>query len=60
MVLEHTREHGSTQEWVYQQLIYPKYRISRAAFYHYLSTNAKNILKKIKEIEKQQTKLFPE
>ena len=49
IVIQHTREHGSTQEWVYHKIIFPTYRISRATFYKYLSINAKKELSSIKE-----------
>lgn len=49
ITLEHTRQYGSTQEWIYNNLIYPKYRISRTTYYIYLTTNAKAELTKINE-----------
>lgn len=44
ITLEHTQK-GVTQEWVYNNIIYPKYFISRATYYRYLSTNAKHAIK---------------
>ncbi len=51
IVIQHAREHGSTQEWIFNKIIFPTYRISRATFYKYLSINAKKELKSIKEAE---------
>ncbi len=55
--LEHTRK-GVTQEWVYTNIIFPQYRISRRTFYSYLGTNAKSELKKFEENRKKQLVLF--
>lgn len=55
ITLEHTKR-GVTQEWVYQNVIYPKYRISRTTYYSYLSTPARRELKKIDKVTQQ--KLF--
>lgn len=55
--LEHT-EKGVTQEWVYKNLIFPHYLISRATYYNYLAIPAKAQLKKLTQAEKQQLKLF--
>ena len=49
--LEHTKR-GTTQEWVYQNLIYPVYHISHATYYSYLSRNAKGELKRLNEENK--------
>lgn len=46
VTLEHTRR-GVTQKWVYDNLIYPTYRISRATYYGYLAVPAKRQLKDI-------------
>jgi len=56
ITLEHTQR-GITQEWVYNNIIYPRYDISRATYYAYLSTPAKMQLTKLREKEKEQLKL---
>lgn len=57
ITLEHTRK-GITQKWVYVNVIYPRYLISMAAYYTYLSTPAKAELRKIREAEDRQGVLF--
>lgn len=47
ITLEHKRC-GVSQEWVYLNIIYPTYLISRTTYYSYLGCNAKAELKKIK------------
>lgn len=37
---------GCTQEWIYQKMIRPTYKISRGTYYRYLSIAAKARLKK--------------
>jgi len=44
ITLEH-KAHGATQEWIYKNIIYPRYYISRPTYYRYLSINAKKLLK---------------
>lgn len=44
LYLQHA-ERGATNRWIYQHVIYPRYRISRATFYNYLAINAKKKLK---------------
>ena len=39
---------GKTQEWVYNNLIYPRFFISRSVYYTYLARNAKRELKALK------------
>ncbi len=56
-VLEHTNK-GVSQEWVYNNIIAPNYRVSRSTFYSYLSVNAKLELKKLEEVHKLQMSLF--
>lgn len=46
IVLEQKKK-GVSQEWVYLNLIYPAYRISRTTFYTYLGCNAKAEIKKL-------------
>lgn len=44
ITLEHTRK-GITQEWVFQNIIKEKFFINRSAYYKYLGTNAKKLIK---------------
>lgn len=46
ITIEHTSR-GATQQWVYQNIIFPKYLISIGTYYNYLSRNAKGELKKL-------------
>lgn len=46
ITLEETKK-GATQESVFNNLIYPKYLISKRTYYRYLSVNAR---KEIKEL----------
>lgn len=57
ITLEQTRR-GVTQEWVYVNLIFPTYRISRSCYYNYLGIPATAHLRKIHEAEKLQPSLF--
>jgi hypothetical protein len=57
ITLEHTSR-GVTQEYVYNELIYPTYRISRRTYYSYLSTPAKRDLEKLRAAKQMQTSLF--
>lgn len=41
--LRHTNR-GITQKWVYDNVIYPRYRISRSTYNGYLGINAKREL----------------
>lgn len=50
IVLEHTRR-GVSQEWVFRNVIWPRYRISRTTFYNYLACPAKSLLKKMEETQ---------
>lgn len=38
---------GTFQEWIYINVIAPRFYISRATFYNYLAINAKKELKKL-------------
>lgn len=49
---------GCTDKWIFENLVAPRYRISRATFYEYLATNAKKELKNILEAEQIQLTLF--
>jgi hypothetical protein len=57
IVLEH-KARGATQEWVYANIVYPTYRISRRTFYGYLGSPAKAELKKLEKANRAQTSLF--
>lgn len=48
---------GSTQKWVYENIIYPRFLISIATYNNYLAVNAKAELKKMDEAETAQLKL---
>ena len=56
ITLEHTKR-GSTQKWVYENIIYPRFLISIATYNNYLAVNAKAELKKMDEAEIAQLKL---
>ena len=57
LVLDH-KARGVTQEWVYENLVFPVYRISRRTFYAYIGSTAKADIKKLDKAEKLQTSLF--
>jgi len=44
ITLEHTHR-GATQEWVYREIIYPRYLISKRTYYKYLASRAKREIK---------------
>jgi len=44
ITIEH-KARGATQEWIYKNIIYPRYFISKPTYYRYLSINAKKLLK---------------
>lgn len=46
IVLEHKKK-GVTQQWIYDNLIFPTFGISIGTFYIYLACNAKAELKKL-------------
>jgi hypothetical protein len=50
--LAHTKK-GTSQQWVYENLIYPRYCISLSTFYNYLGTNAK---KEVNDMERKRMK----
>jgi len=57
LTLEHTHK-GVTQEYVYNNIIYPLYKISRSTYYSYLGTPAKRELKDMNLNQKRQLQLF--
>lgn len=46
VTLENTKR-GVTQEWVYANIIFPEYRISRRTYYSYLAMPAKKIKREL-------------
>jgi len=57
LTLEHTRR-GVSQEWVYNNLVLPQYRISKRTFYNYLACSAKRELSKMESSLPKQATLF--
>lgn len=57
ITLEHTAK-GVTQEYVYQELIWPVYRISRRTYYSYLGYNAKAHLTRLRKEREKQLAMF--
>lgn len=57
LVLEHKRR-GVTQLWVYENIVWPQYRISISCFKEYLSINAKRELQRLKEQQDSLPTLF--
>lgn len=57
---QHSQRHrgSSTDKWIYENLVFPTYRISRATFYDYLATNAKKELNDLLDAKKKQLTLF--
>lgn len=51
ITLEHQRR-GVSNDWIFHNLIHPKYLISRSRYYQYLATNAR---KELKELLKNET-----
>jgi len=45
ITIEHTNR-GVSQEWVFQNVIKPRYDISRTTYYNYLAINARSELAK--------------
>ena len=56
-VLEH-QARGVSQKWVYENIVWPTYRISERTYYYYLGHNAKLELKRLECCEKMQTTMF--
>ncbi|MDR1155281.1 MAG: hypothetical protein LBL04_11290 [Bacteroidales bacterium] len=50
---EHTGR-GVTQEWVYNNVVFPKYVISKATYYAYLAMPAKRELQLLREKKQRQ------
>ncbi|MCT4640400.1 MAG: hypothetical protein N4A72_22070 [Bacteroidales bacterium] len=58
ITLEYTRK-GVSQEWVFHNIISPKFYIGRSTYYEYLAKHGLRAeLKQIEQIENLQTKLF--
>lgn len=59
ITLEHTGR-GVSQEWVFSNVIFPRFRISRTTYYVYLATPAKRELRELLEqIRTQKTENVP-
>ena len=46
LTLENTKR-GVTQEWIYTNIIFPEYRISKRTYYNYLAMPAKKMKKEL-------------
>ncbi len=57
ITLEYTRK-GVSQQWVYENVVRPRFYISMRTYNSYLSTNAKAQLRKSEAREKDQLSLF--
>ena len=57
ITLEHTAK-GVTQEYVFKNIVFPTYRISKRTYYTYLAIPAKKELKDIEQAGKLQMSLF--
>ncbi len=44
---EHVGRNGSTAEWTYKNVIYPRFYISRSTFYNYLVIDVEAALKQL-------------
>jgi len=53
VTLEHTRK-GVTQQWIYDNIIYPRFSVSIRTYYNYLGTNAKAEMRKLQPETKTQ------
>lgn len=49
ITIEHTQK-GVSQQWVYDKIIYPTFCISIGTYYRYLSTPAKQLLKRLEAV----------
>lgn len=49
---------GCTDKYIYEDIIYPIYRISRSTFYDYLNTPAARELKNLEKAGKKQLTIF--
>ena len=56
ITLEHTKC-GSTQKWVYENIIYPRFLISIATYDNYVAVNARAELEKMNDAETAELKL---
>lgn len=53
ITLEH-KKRGSTQKWIYENVIAPCYHISRTTYYNYLGSEAKKMLRELEESKKSE------
>lgn len=51
ITLEH-KKRGATQKWIFENLIAPRYHISRTTYYSYLGSEAKKILRELEQKKK--------
>jgi len=49
---------GCSDKYIYEQIVFPIYRISRSTFYEYLKTPAAKQLKQLEDEERKQLQLF--
>jgi len=57
IVLENQKK-GSTQKWIYDNIVYPRYHISYATFYAYMGmSNVETELKKLQAERKRRAEL---
>lgn len=52
ITLEYKKK-GVTQKWIYENVITPKYHISRTTYYNYLASEAKKFLRQMEENQKR-------
>jgi hypothetical protein len=57
ITLEHTNR-GVTQEWVFRNIIAPRFYISKSTYYNYLGFPAKRELKMLEDLEWRHLNLF--
>jgi hypothetical protein len=56
ITLEHTRR-GVTQEWVYQNIVFPTYHISKTTYYSYMASTAKKEMQALEGKERKEKEL---
>lgn len=57
---EHSKDYDgeATDTWIWRELIFPQYRISKRTFDEYLVTPAQRLLKELEMADKKQLSLF--
>jgi hypothetical protein len=48
ITLDYKKKHGSTQVWIYENIIEQRYGISKSTYYQWLGRNAKAELRQLK------------